>query len=78
MEARPQAVLEAHLLDLQIELQRLHLLRHRYLRGRLVGECVAEEGGEAESIALAGSVCFSSTSVEIEFSVLNRKCGLSW
>ena len=30
------------------------------------------------SIALACSVCFKSTRVLIEFSVLNRKCGLSW
>ena len=34
-----------------------------------------EEGAQ---IALAGSVCFRSTSVLIEFKVLNRKCGLSW
>ena len=31
-----------------------------------------------DNIALARCVSFSSTSVEIEFNVLNRKCGLSW
>jgi hypothetical protein len=46
LEMRPQPVLEAHLLDLEIELQRLHLLRHRHLAGRLVDQRVAQEGGQ--------------------------------
>ena len=39
-------VLEAHLLDLEIELQRLDFLRQRDLGGRLVGQRIAQEGRE--------------------------------
>ena len=46
VEMRAQPVLEAHLLDLEIELQRLDLLRERDLRGRLVDQRVAQEGGQ--------------------------------
>ena len=44
VEMRPQPLLEAHLLDLEIELQRLDLLRDRDLAGRLVDQRVAQEG----------------------------------
>src|SRR3546814_7612878 len=44
---RAQPVLETHFLDVEIELQRLDLLRQRDARGRLVGERVAQEGRQA-------------------------------
>ena len=50
------------------------------------GPAMASAAGAAEDPAisdgvtmrLADSVCFSRMSVEMAFSVLNRKCGLSW
>ena len=42
---RPETVLEAHLLDLEVELQGLDLLCQRYIGGRLIGERVPQEGG---------------------------------
>ncbi len=46
-EARAQPVLEPHLLDLQIELQRLHFLLDRHLSRRLVDQRVAKERRKA-------------------------------
>ena len=43
LEMRPQPVLEPHLLDLEVELQRLDLLGQRHLGGRLVDQRVAQE-----------------------------------
>src|SRR3546814_10532862 len=48
-EMGTQPLLETHLLDIEVALQRLDFLRQRPLRGRLVGERVAPEGGETRS-----------------------------
>src|SRR5690606_25075353 len=47
LKMRAQPVFETHLLDVEIKLQRLDLLRQRHLRGRLVGKRIAQEGGKA-------------------------------
>jgi hypothetical protein len=47
LEVGAQAILEAHLLDLEVEFQRLHFLRHGHGAGRLVDQSVAQEGRQA-------------------------------
>src|SRR5207253_1116443 len=42
-EVRPKPVLEPHLLDFEVKLQRLDFLRQRHLGGRLIGQRVAKE-----------------------------------